>query len=110
MTATITPPIRLSVIIFPHEGRYAASCFETCTVSVKDTPDEAAAGITKLLDTLLDSVVSDELPLDRLLHPAPSTDFERYAEGIPFQHEPSLTPKVQSLVSGIEYHLSPYPI
>ena len=110
MTTTITPPIRLSVLIFSHEEMYAASCLETSTVVVKSTPDEAAAGITRLIDGLFSYEVRNKLPIEGGLHPSPPEDFIRYNRGVPFQFTPSLSPEVQAVISGIQYRLSPYPI
>ena len=111
MTAVITPPIRLSVVIFPHEEMYTALCLETSMISVgKSTPGEAAAGITRLIDGLFSYEVRNKLPIEGGLHPSSPEDFIRYNRGVPFQFTPSLSPEVQAVISGIQYRLSPYPI
>ena len=110
MTTATRPRIRLSVVIFPHEGMYAASCLELSTVSVKKTPEEAAAGITRLIDGLFSWEVKNKLPIEEELHPATAADFCSYNGAVPFQHTPSLSPEAQSVIEGIDYRLSPYHI
>jgi len=108
MTNSTSELQKLRVVIWPYQGQYAASCLETSIITVRDTPEEAAAGITRLIDGLVHFSLINIYSLEKILHEAPQEDVEKYNRGIRYQHTPSLSQEVQSVVRDIEYRIYPY--
>ncbi|MBI2558051.1 hypothetical protein HYW20_01905 [Candidatus Woesearchaeota archaeon] len=90
----------LRVVIFPLSNGYVASCLDLCLVAEEKTQEEAARGITELINANI-SLVKGEVPTKKFRFP-PAT-FLLFEQGKIYDYTPRLPQQVKRRYGGIEF-------